>query len=366
MIWEGEGMDRAPLIEELCSGGFLGILGTRVDVPDPGLLFLVFCVARLNNPPFQELEQIFRKLLAMSRFTCQRLQIFAAVADKEEFYAESPNTNEPEVIEGVIRLLTASLGDPGQRTVTTAFRLLLAMTATRKGVQCLQETDIFELFVKHFLSSAFVDFNYSCAIIKNTLKFRDKESGKELFKQAAQVASRLIQVYLYEVSAKGEVLHKLVRLVEAYPKCIQKQDVIQFSQRLAGSSPRIVAFSLELMQAVCEQEEPADDRPDEEVLVAVVEALSSAGNQHVKVVRTACKIVIALTKDKPSWLATFFTETGFLEYLDAFLIKARESDDQDVSPEKREENLKRVRDIENSASQLGEIARGLPARDDKT
>jgi vacuolar-type H+-ATPase catalytic subunit A/Vma1 len=107
------------------------------------------------------------------------------------------------------------------------------------------------------------------------------------------------------------------------------------------------------MQAVCENKD-TDATPRHEVLVAVVEALSSAGNQHIKVVRTACNIVLALAKRQN--LKEFFIETNFLGYLKTFLEKARETVEEEESPQKREEKMKRIMEIEERARELATIA----------
>jgi hypothetical protein len=327
---------RTSLLNELLTKEFLASLGRRLErKPDTGLLFLVFCIARMKDPPYQALLPILRMLLLMQQFTCKLLQIFAAFTCREAFFEELHPDFRTNIVDLLIHLLATSLADRGQRTVTTAFRLLLAMTYTKTGVGYLKENDIFELFAAHFQSSPFVDFNCSCAIIRNALQHTETERVMP-FKQPAQIANRLIHIYLFEVSAKDQILHTLVLLVKADRTCIQKQYVLQFAQRLAGSSPRIVGFSLELMLAAYEhpdKKNPNEKVPDE-VLLAVVEALRSASNQHLKVVRAACQIVLAVA-NRVDKMPRFFKETGFLLYLDTFLgLIGRKTENED-DPKKR-------------------------------
>ena len=277
------------LLERL--GDRLGECGHSDNVT--AALFLLFCIARREQAPtILAHHEILATLLDMKRCSGQRLHIFAALCFNETFCTMTSQTaasqqqqsgqQSSKIMDGIIHLLASSLTTQDQKLVNAALRLLLAMSMHAAGCKILQDNDVFELFVQHFLSSSFADVSLSYIILRNAMKYR------VWVPQMPLIASCLLQSLLYDMGLTDTIMDTLVALVKTQPGCVQAHDIQVYVLRLTKEAPLMSLQALRLLAAA---------GPEKlknivlDVLTSVTQVLNLPKYHHPKIIKAALMVI---------------------------------------------------------------------------
>lgn len=313
-------------------------------------LFLLFCMARREKAPDVLADhEILAILLDMKKCSSQRLHIFAALCFKEEFCKRtsqiSPGQQQQsgqqtsKIMDGIIHLLASSLTTQDARLVNAALRLLLAMSMHEHGCKILDENDVFQLFVQHFLSASFADVNASYVVLRNAVKFRVPVPQMPL------IASCLLQGLLYDMSLKDTIMDTLVALVKTQPGCVQAHDLQVYVLRLTKEGPLMSLQALRLLAAA------GQDKLKnivEDVLTAVSQVLNQQAFHHPKIIKAALMVINVISQTGTN-IGKFIADTHLIEFVKKVISLLPPGDKRAVYME--EKFVARWKDYETETSQ---------------
>lgn len=296
---------------------FVSILADRLsDEKTTSPLFLLFCIAkRPIAPPLLAETEIIPTLLQMKGRSAQKLQIFAALTSSEEFCKKTslaaPNSDKTKYMDGIIHLLASSLATTDQKLVNSAVRMILSMSYHNTGCKLLEENDIFELFVQHFLSSSFVDSNNSYTILRNAVR-----QNAEI-PQIALIVSCLMQSLMYDLSAKEKILDTLVALVKSMPGCIQTHDLHHYITSFTRQeSVLIILQSLRLL-AACDDNRITPITTN--ILILLNQVLKNKAYMHPKVIKATSMILNKMLYRSKDAVIDFVKQTNLTPFLERIL-----------------------------------------------
>ena len=288
-------------------------------------LFLLFCIARREQAPaILAHHEILATLLDMKRCSGQRLHIFAALCFNETFCTMTSQTapgqqqqsGQPssKIMDGIIHLLASSLTTQDQKLVNAALRLLLAMSMHAAGCKILQDNDVFELFVQHFLSSSFADVSLSYIILRNAMKYR------VWVPQMPLIASCLLQSLLYDMGLTDTIMDTLVALVKTQPGCVQAHDLQVYVLRLTKEAPLMSLQALRLL-AAAGPEKLKNIVGD--VLTSVTQVLNQPKYHHPKIIKAALMVIKILGQTGTN-IDKFIEDSHLIDFVNHVILLLKE------------------------------------------
>jgi serine/threonine protein kinase len=274
---------------------------TQSRLVDVALLLFFYLACVPSVPAHIAQHPCLDALLSLKGHEPQRLQIFTALVQSEEFCKKTTS------IEGIGKLITSSIS----REHISEYCLLLigALSSTRTGCELVHSTGMVNLFSHMFLSSNVADTTTAYAILRNLARYQSE------IPQISVIVSCILQDLLYHGPEKAEILITLTQLVTLSPDCIQDTDLQNsvlplITGRTEGRDSAVtITLALQLLSA-CETSKLGSFH--QKLAQKTADVLSKEGLRYPELITAAAVLISSLAADFD--LRSFLQSTDIVNF----------------------------------------------------
>ncbi|EAX96167.1 TKL family protein kinase [Trichomonas vaginalis G3] len=206
---------------------------------DSALMMFYVLSTSPNVPHMISKHPILNDILQMKGHELQRLMIFSALFQSEEFTKETPL-----ITEGALKLLINALNDLNY--ANCALRVIGSLSTHKTGNAVISDFGILPIYVQYFLSPNCTDLSLCMTILINMAKFSIKVP------QASLIVSCLMQDLVDSMNSKPTVLQTMIAIARSSPEAFQASDlqhnILPFIS--PKEDPLIVLYVLDLFNAI--------------------------------------------------------------------------------------------------------------------